>query len=447
MIKRIRLLASGLLLIAAAPILAQEDISGVWSGMLPVGPDATLEIHFVFTRTADGGYSAMLTSPNPDGVQDVPATSTSFDGQRLELAVDALAGRYEGTLADGSFSGNWIQQGTEIPLSLAPYVERSLSDAAKAALRGSWVGELNVQGVMLAIVFRFEDDDAGEFVGFLDSPDQGASGIPVTNIEFENGDLSFEIAQIRGGYAGTVSGASISGTFTQLGQPMPLNMARGEYLARGIELSPDDIDRLEGSWVGKVQNPAGGELTIVFRFEGTDDGRLVAYLDSPDQGASGVPINEISLEGDSLSLVIAAARASFTATLAAAEMTGNWAQGNNAQTVTMTRGEYTPTVAALDLSDAAMQQLAGAWRGTMGPLELIVRFETTAGGAKAAFLDVPAQGANGLSIPQVALEGDQLSFTIPAISATFTGTVSGNEAQGTWAQGPANNPLTLTREP
>jgi len=449
MMKLFRSTLAALLIATTGQILAQDDISGTWAGMLPVGPEATLEIHFVLTRAADGSYSAVLTSPNPDAIQDAPANSTRFADGHLELAVDSLAGRYEGDLANGRFTGNWIQQGTAIPLELAPYVERVLSDEASAILRGSWVGNLSVQTLSLPIVFRFEDNDAGEFVGFLDSPDQGANGIELANIQMENGELSFDIPQIRGNYVGSLDGEVIDGTFNQLGLPAPaeLDMTRGEYVSRGLDLPQTSRDRLEGSWVGRVDNAAGGTLAIVFRFETAENGAFQAYLDSPEQGATGVPIGEVVLAGDSLTIEIPAARASFTATLSADAMTGNWAQGNMAQPVTMSRGEYVPVVAVLDLPDAVMQQLAGTWRGDMGPLELIFRFETNAAGDKLAFLDVPAQGASGLSVADVQLSGNQLTLTVAAVGATVTGTLSGNEIQGTWAQGQGSNPLTLTRDP
>jgi hypothetical protein len=224
-------------------------------------------------------------------------------------------------------------------------------------------------------------------------------------------------------------------------------MSRGQYQQRGIEMSQEAIDRLEGSWVGRVQNAAGGNLTIVFRFESIGDGSLAAFLDSPDQNVEGIPMTELVLDGDQLSFVVPAAQASFTATLSAAGMDGTWAQGNSAQPVTMTPGEYTPVVAALDLSDAAMQQLAGAWHGTMGPLDLVIRFETNDEGTRLAFLDVPAQGVAGLAIAAAELTGDQVTIRIETIGATFTGTLAGAQMEGNWQQGTNNNPLTLTRDP
>lgn len=444
-----RFLFAVILMTAAGTSFAQEDVSGTWVGMLPAGPGTTLEIHFVVTRAPDGGYSTVLTSPNTAAIQNMPATSTTFADNRLVVTVDPLSGRYEGTYENGGFTGNWHQQGTAIPLALERFAERVLSDEAKSALRGSWVGSLPVPqaNITLAIVLRFEDNAQGQFVGFMDSPDQGATGIPIQTIELANGSLKLVIPQVFAEYTAALSGDTMDGTFTQLGMGTPLGMTRGEYVARGQALPAEAVERLEGSWVGRVTNAAGGSLAIVFRFEQAADGGLLAYLDSPEQGARGIPMTEIMFTDDRLSLVIPAAQASFTGTMSNDAIAGSWAQGNMTQPVTMTRGEYVPTVTTLDVGDAAFERLAGTWRGPMGPLELVFRFERTAGGEPVGFLDIPAQNVTGLTVTQAALDGDNVTIGIAAAGVTITGTLSGGQIAGQWQQGQANNPLTLSRDP
>ena len=45
-----------------------------------------------------------------------------------------------------------------------------------------------------------------------------------------------------------------------------------------------------GSWVGTLD--AGMKLRVVFHIARTDDGKLRATLDSPDQGATGIRIDD-----------------------------------------------------------------------------------------------------------------------------------------------------------
>ena len=444
--KYLRMVLAVLLMIQAIPGSAQEDISGTWAGNLAVGPDTSLEILFVLTRQDDGSYTGVVTSTDPEGIQDMPATSVSFEGNQLMLSVEALSGRYEGTFADGGFSGNWVQPGGSIPLELAPYVEPTLSEADKHLLRGSWVGSLETPIGNYSIVFRFEDDDDGNLIGFLDSPDEGARGIPIEAIKFANGELEFRVPRAFLTYTATVTEGRFDGTWNQRGQEIPLAMTQGEYVPKGIELSDEAFSRIEGSWVGKVTSPAGAELNVVFRFEKTDAGDIVAFLDSPDQRTSDIPIADLKLDGDQLSLRVAAAGATYAGTVADGRIEGTWTNPAGGQPLNLTPGTYTPSVATLDLSDEAMAVLEGSWRGTMGPLEIVMRFERTPEGQPVAYLDVPAQGASGIPINEVTLADGQLSLTINAAGVNYTGPVDGATINGTWAQAGQNNPLVLTKD-
>ncbi len=84
-------------------------------------------------------------------------------------------------------------------------------------ITGEWNGVLSVQGMKLRLVFHVSKTDAG-YTATMDSPDQGAKGIPMTSARFENKVLTLEhgLAQIV--YAGTVDASdSIAGKFTQVG--------------------------------------------------------------------------------------------------------------------------------------------------------------------------------------------------------------------------------------
>ena len=90
---------------------------------------------------------------------------------------------------------------------------------------GEWYGTLNVMGLQLRLVFHIEKSDNG-YQSSIDSPDQGANGIPVTSTTLEGSILKLSIASIGAAYEGTVSADSITGTFRQMGQTFPLNLSR-----------------------------------------------------------------------------------------------------------------------------------------------------------------------------------------------------------------------------
>ena len=90
---------------------------------------------------------------------------------------------------------------------------------------GKWNGVLKVQGTQLRLVFNVTKSENG-LTSTMDSPDQGANGIPVTKTTFENSKIKFEVANARIEYDGELNGDEITGTFKQGGQVFPMNLSR-----------------------------------------------------------------------------------------------------------------------------------------------------------------------------------------------------------------------------
>ena len=90
---------------------------------------------------------------------------------------------------------------------------------------GEWYGTLKVMGMQLRLVFHIEKSGDG-YRSSIDSPDQGAKGIPVTSTTLEGSTLKLSIASIGAEYEGIARADSITGTFRQMGQPFPLNLSR-----------------------------------------------------------------------------------------------------------------------------------------------------------------------------------------------------------------------------
>jgi len=60
---------------------------------------------------------------------------------------------------------------------------------------------------------------------------------------------------------------------------------------------------IEGNWEGTIKVP-GAELRLVFRVYLNLDGILAATMDSPDQGITGIPVNEVVQKDDNLYLEV-----------------------------------------------------------------------------------------------------------------------------------------------
>jgi uncharacterized protein len=100
-----------------------------------------------------------------------------------------------------------------------------LSTSQAQNITGNWYGALQAQGVTLRLVVHVSKTDSG-YASTMDSPDQGAKGIPVTTTTFESSILRFSIPAGKFEYSGKLQGDSIVGTLTQRGQIFPLNLSR-----------------------------------------------------------------------------------------------------------------------------------------------------------------------------------------------------------------------------
>ena len=93
-------------------------------------------------------------------------------------------------------------------------------------ITGPWNGILKVQGMQLRIVFNISKTENG-FTSTMDSPDQGAKGIPVTSTSFENSTLKLAVSNARIEYEGILGPDNIIvGNFKQNGMSFPLNLSK-----------------------------------------------------------------------------------------------------------------------------------------------------------------------------------------------------------------------------
>ena len=94
-------------------------------------------------------------------------------------------------------------------------------------ITGQWNGVLKVPGAQLRVVFNVSKSENG-YSSTMDSPDQGAKGIPVTTTSFQNSILKLQIPAASISYEGALNKENIIvGNFVQAGQAFGMNMSRG----------------------------------------------------------------------------------------------------------------------------------------------------------------------------------------------------------------------------
>ncbi len=102
----------------------------------------------------------------------------------------------------------------------------------KKGIEGIWQGVLKISGIELRIVFKINKSENDSLSATLDSPDQGAKDILVSEVIFKNDTLRLEVKVVNGNYQGFLKTDSmaIEGTWSQGGMSLPLDLNRIEKI-------------------------------------------------------------------------------------------------------------------------------------------------------------------------------------------------------------------------
>jgi hypothetical protein len=103
---------------------------------------------------------------------------------------------------------------------------------------GQWYGKLAIQGTELRIVFNISTTENG-YTSTMDSPDQGAKGIPVKSTNYENGILKIEMPNIKLEYSGELKSGTIAGNLKQNGMSFPMNLSK-EAIQKRVAIRPQE---------------------------------------------------------------------------------------------------------------------------------------------------------------------------------------------------------------
>ena len=254
-----------LLILLIVPTLSHgQDIAGDWQGTLNAG-GAELRLVLHITKAANGELKATLDSidQNADGI---PVKSAVLKGSKLSLDVEAVHGSYEGKVsADAkTITGTWTQ-GMALPLEFTrgnfARAKTERKPAKPSDIDGTWMGTLDLGAAQLRVVFHIVNTEDG-LIATMDSPDQGAKGLPTTSCTRDGANLKIEAKNINGIFAGKIAAdlQSIDGTFTQMGASHPLLLKRVKDQAEleirrpQVPQKPYPYREEEVTYENKVQN-------------------------------------------------------------------------------------------------------------------------------------------------------------------------------------------------
>jgi hypothetical protein len=106
------------------------------------------------------------------------------------------------------------------------------ADTSTPAIEGAWTGTLDAMGTKLRIVFRVAKNPDGSWKTLIDSPDQGAKDIPVSETIVKGDSLIFKSAAVMGTYEGLIQpdGKTAVGTWKQGGVSLPLTLSKTDQV-------------------------------------------------------------------------------------------------------------------------------------------------------------------------------------------------------------------------
>lgn len=171
----------------------------------------------------------------------------------LVAALALLPGGVEAASRDAPLDGDGLAARTLTAMAA--------STRQEAPIVGSWAGTMEIPqtGSSLRIVFHVAPSEEGGFNATMDSPDQGATDIPVSQVTIRGDSVRLEVTAIGGTYAGVKTGADeIEGVWRQQGLAVPLSLERGEE--SGASRRPQEPEPPFPYRTEEVQfeNPEGG---------------------------------------------------------------------------------------------------------------------------------------------------------------------------------------------
>lgn len=163
---------------------------------------------------------------------------------------------------------------------------------------GSWKGVLEIQGMEIPLVFHL-DQQGSEYTATMDSPSQGATGIPVDQATVTEGMLTLMVNAAGIKYTGTLEGENLKGTFYQGGMELPLILEKTVVTIPGnpdLVTSDDELDALaavdNGEYRYSVEDYFGKPNASTFRF--SPDGSYLSYREKDENGKRHVIVKELS---------------------------------------------------------------------------------------------------------------------------------------------------------
>jgi pimeloyl-ACP methyl ester carboxylesterase len=201
------------------------------------------------------------------------------------------------------------------------------------SLEGDWSGTLQIGETELQLVLHLSRDAQGAWHAKLDSLNQAVYGMDASKVAREEDTLRVEIASVGAKFAGKIEpdGRAIRGIWEQGGTGLPLKFEKRSAGAfRGAALNA--VSNVEGTWQGAIE-VTNMRMRFEMHVSHDDHGKLLASVNSLDQGIQGIPASKVRETNGELTFEIPAFQAEYRGTLSASknEIAGEWTQNDSVE--------------------------------------------------------------------------------------------------------------------
>ena len=224
----------------------------------------------------------------------------------------------------------------------SPKTNSTAAPAPPVSFEGDWSGVLEVGETELQLVLHLSRDAQGEWHAKLDSLNQAVYGMAASKVTREADTLRFEIASVGAKFQGKLqpNQRSIRGVWEQGGAGLPLQFEKRAAGAASRGAAAAAVSKAEGTWQGAIE-VTNMRMRLQMHVSHDDEGKLLASVDSLDQGIQGIPAAKVREQNGQLSFEIPAFQAEYHGALSASknEIAGEWTQNDSIEKLDFHRSD------------------------------------------------------------------------------------------------------------
>ena len=214
---------------------AQTGPAGHWEGAIQL-PDRELQIAVDLAKDDKGGWTGAFAQVTQN-VRNVPLADIKVEDKSVKFRIAAGGGNapdFDCTLeSPTAMKCTLTTPGGSVTSALKrtgeAKVELPKSSAAVAAeLEGNWEGSVDTPNGTLRLVVHFANQPDKTVKATLDSPDQNAMGLPLTDVVQTGSAVEFQLRLVNGGFKGTLNkeATQMAGEWSQGGGSVPLTLKK-----------------------------------------------------------------------------------------------------------------------------------------------------------------------------------------------------------------------------